>query len=79
MRRNKKQKQMRAKLQIESVTKTTWSEELKLNAVCGGTPEDNSFSEATPSATLSMQITNKSLHGQFKPGQKFYVDFTPAE
>ncbi|HEV8383759.1 MAG TPA: hypothetical protein VGQ11_02725 [Candidatus Acidoferrales bacterium] len=71
---------MRAKLVIESVTKTTYSEELKFHAVYGGSTnsEDNTFSEATPSATLTMQITNKELHGKFKPGQVFYVDFTPA-
>lgn len=72
---------MRAKLQIESVTKTDYAEELKFHAVYGGdkNSEDNTFSEATPSASLTMQITNKALHGQFKEGQKFYVDFTPAE
>lgn len=69
---------MRAKLQIESITKTAWAEELKFHGVCSGNKEDNSFAEATPSASLSMQITNKALHGQFKPGDKFYVDFTPA-
>lgn len=72
---------MRAKLQIESVTKTTYNEKLKFHAVYSGdkNSEDNTFSEATPSASLEMDITNKSLHGQFKPGQKFYVDFTLAE
>jgi hypothetical protein len=71
---------MRAKLEIQSVTQTTYGETLKFNAVYGGATnkEDNTFSEATPSATLEMQISNKALHGQFKPGQKFYVDFTPA-
>ncbi len=68
-------------MQIESVTQTAYSEELKLHAVYGNSTnkEDNTFSEATPSATLTMSITNKALHGQFKPGQKFYVDFTLAE
>lgn len=72
---------MRAKLQIETVTNTTYSERLKFHAVYGGdkNKEDNTFSEATPSASLEMEITNKELHGKFVPGQKFYVDFTPAE
>lgn len=71
---------MRAKLVIETVTLTTYGEKLKLNAVYGGSTnkEDNTFSEATPSATLEMHISNKELFGKFKPGEKFYVDFTPA-
>ncbi len=73
-------KTMRAKLQLNSVKKTTYSEELEFSAVYGGekNSEDNTFSEATPSATLTMSVTNKALHGKFTPGQKFYVDFTEA-
>lgn len=72
---------MRAKLRIESVTKTTYSEKLKFNAVYGGdkNSEDNTYSQATPSASLEIDITNEALHGKFQPGQAFYVDFTPAE
>lgn len=71
---------MRAKLTIESITQTGWSEELKFHAVYGGDKnrEDNTFSEATPSATLTMTVTNKALHGTFRAGQTFYVDFTPV-
>ena len=50
-----------------------------MSAVCGKTPEDNSFSQATPSASLTMQVNNPAVRGAFKPGQKFYVDFTPAD
>lgn len=67
-------------MQVESVKKTSYAEELQLHAVYSGdkNSEDNSYSEATPSASLTMSITNKALHGQFAPGDKFYVDFTPA-
>lgn len=65
-------------MQIQSVTLNGWSETLKLSAVCSGTKEDNSYSEATPCASLEMMISNKALHGKFKPGQKFYLDFTEA-
>jgi hypothetical protein len=69
---------MRAKLAVESVKKTAYAEELTFHAVYGGdkNSEDNTFSEGTPWAALTMQVTNKALHGQFNPGQKFYVDFT---
>lgn len=68
-------------MRVESVTRHEHSEVLKLGAVYGGTTnaEDNTFSAATPSASLEMHITNKALWGQFAPGQKFYLDFTPAE
>lgn len=63
------------------------SERLKLCAVGNGQPyaadgtgdEDNTFSRWTPCASLDMTIQNPALFGQFKPGDKFYVDFTPAQ
>ena len=72
---------MRAKVKVDSITKTQYSEKLKLSAVYSGdkNSEDNTFSEATPDASFEMSITNKALHGQFKPGETFYVDFTPAD
>ena len=77
---------MRAKLQIASVVSGEGYEQLKLTAVCksGGYPadgsdEDNSFAKWTPTANLEMTINNPALHGKFKQGQKFYVDFTEAE
>lgn len=72
---------MRAKVVVDHVTRHVNAEQLQMNAVYGGSTnaEDNTFSEATPSASFSMTITNKSLFGQFNPGDKFYVEFTPAE
>lgn len=67
---------MRAKLTIESVTLRAFGETIKFNAIYGK-PEDNSFAEATPSASAEFQINNKNLLGKFKPGQKFFVDFVP--
>lgn len=69
---------IRAKFRCDEVKKTEYSEEVKLQAVCGTSPEDNSFSQATPCATVTMSINNKNAHGAFVPGQKYYADFTPA-
>lgn len=44
-----------------------------------GSDEDNTFSQFTPCADLSMYIQNPVLAGQFKYGDKLYVDFSPAE
>lgn len=59
-------------------------ETLTMHAVCKngydetGLDEDNTFAKWSPGATLSINIANPALWGQFKHGDKFYVDFTPA-
>lgn len=77
---------MRAKLKLIRIEKYEGSERLHFNAVCktgaypaDGLDEDNTFSKFSPSAELSITITNPALNDQFKVGQKFYVDFTLAE
>ena len=77
---------MRAKLQIGSVTKHAGGNEtLQVHAVAAksygedGADEDNTYAKYSPSASLSITIANPALHGKFEAGQKFYVDFTPAE
>lgn len=82
---------MRAKIQINSVTVTkdendkTTHEVVKANPVSNkpfnpdGESEDNSFARWTPSGSVELTITNPDLFGKFVAGQKFYVDFTPAE
>ncbi len=69
---------MRAKLTVQSVKLLTYGEELEFSAVYTGTPEDNSYSEATPTASAKLMVTNKNLLGKFKPGQSFYVTFEEA-
>ena len=75
-------KPMRAKMQIQSVTLNMggYTEEIKMSAVYGGSTndEDNSFAKTTPSGSITLGIANKELHGVYKPGDTFYVDFTPV-
>lgn len=77
---------MRAKFVVSSVERFGTSERLKFNAVCksgpypqDGSDEDNTFAKFSPSAECSIHVTNPDLLGKFNPGQKFYVDFTPAD
>ena len=83
---------MRAKLQVGFVQehfygpdKTKSQETLTMHAVCAskypedGSDEDNTYAKFSPGANLSINIANPALFGQFKVGDKFYVDFTPAE
>lgn len=71
---------MRAKMQIQSILKTDYSEVVSMSAVYGGSTndEDNSFAKTTPSGKIELTIANKELHGVYKPGDTFYVDFTPV-
>ena len=77
---------MRAKMQISHITQHQNCEVLELNAVCksgsytdDGSDEDNTYAKFTPSGKLTLTVANPALIGQFKPGQKFYLDFTLAE
>lgn len=44
-----------------------------------GKNEDNEFARWTPSGELRFSITNPALIGSMEVGQKFYMDFTPAD
>ncbi len=81
---------MRAKFQINTVDQRIGpdgkiqSVQIKGTPVSGkfgpnGESEDNTFARYTPGGSLELWITNPDLFGKFKPGQKFYLDFTEAE
>ena len=63
-----------------------YTEQLQFSAVAkseaypaDGSDENNTFAKWTPTATLNMDVRNPALWGKFKPGDTFYVDFTPAD
>jgi hypothetical protein len=78
---------MRAKVEVQSVEQVHGQlERLSMRPVTGsasfgpsGESEDNTYARYTPSGSISLDITNPDLHGKFSQGQKFYVDFSPAE
>lgn len=73
---------MRAKLTIVEIRKygDAICETLVFDAKYdpANSPEDNSYSKYTPSAQLTMCVTNPALVGTFKAGETFYVDFIPC-
>jgi hypothetical protein len=81
---------MRAKFVVHSVSTNksgdqVTSENVSFGAVAksgaypeDGSDEDNTYARWSPSASCSISIANPALFGKFKPGQKFYVDFTPV-
>lgn len=44
-----------------------------------GSDEDNTFAKFSPSVSMTFDVRNPALFDQFKPGDTFYVDFTPAK
>ena len=78
---------MRAKMQVTRVEKSEQSqnETLHFTAVAksgmypeDGSDDDNTYAKWSPSGVLMLQVANPALWGKFKPGAKFYLDFTPA-
>jgi hypothetical protein len=77
---------MRAKMQVGKVERFPGMDRITCNAVArsGGYPadgsdEDNTFAKFSPSGELTLSIANPALLGKIEPGQKFYLDFTPAD
>lgn len=80
----------RCKVHVETVKLMLGgNEEVQMRAVGGskvskgyppdGSDEDNTYAKFSPMADFRLVITNPSLLGQFKPGQKYYIDMTLAE
>lgn len=44
-----------------------------------GSDEDNTFAKFSPSVSMTFDVRNPALFDKFRPGDTFYVDFTPAE
>ncbi len=76
---------MRAKFQINKVERFPGQDRITGNAVTSkpfdkdGFSEDNTYAKFSPSGELTLTIANPALVGKIEPGQKFYLDFTPAE
>lgn len=77
---------MRAKMQIQKIEQHIYGQEtLHLSAVArkdsypaDGSDEDNTYAKFSPSGAMTLTIANPALIGQFKPGEKYYIDFTKA-
>lgn len=75
---------IQAKMVCESVAPSPdadnkCAEQVTLRAVYGDGEENKSYSEATPSAQVSMTISNKAAWGAFEVGKEYYVKFIPAK
>lgn len=68
----------RAKLTVVSIGSLPGCDVVKFAPDYSASPEDQSFSAATPGASLEMSISNPALLGKLVVGQTYYLDFTLA-
>lgn len=73
---------VRAKMQLQKITAHSWSSTAKTlefqTQYDTSIPEDQRFTKATPSGSITMQVDNPAALEQFKLGESYYVDFTPV-
>jgi len=73
---------VRAKMRLVESTDMAWNpsqKRLKFNCEYDSTiPEDQRFQKATPSGSGEFWIDNPSALAEFKLGNYYYVDFSPA-
>lgn len=76
---------MRAKMQLQKIEQHMYGETLHFAAVArkdgypeDGSDEDNTYAKFSPSGELRLHVANPALIGQFKPGEKYYLDFQKA-
>jgi hypothetical protein len=78
---------VKAKFKCDSVIDTNFgtnysTRTVKFRAIYGKEGENASFSKATPSGELSMNIDKETLaYDEFKPGKEYYLTFdeVPAQ
>lgn len=69
---------IRAKFECWGAVKTDYGEQVELHAVTADSEANRSWSEATPSGSLTMTITNHAAQGQFEAGKEYFLDITPV-
>lgn len=72
---------VRAKFEVLNVEPFNEGAKITLQAVYDPDPasENGRFFKYTPSGSISLSTVNPDAASQFKPGDKFYVDFHKAE
>ncbi|HEY7181115.1 MAG TPA: hypothetical protein VIC84_06840 [Blastocatellia bacterium] len=71
---------VRAKFHVRSVEDFGQSKIVRFYPVADDDiPENQRYHQYTPSGSLEMTINNPPAAEFFKPGQDYYLDFTPVE
>lgn len=71
---------IRAKLRVYNIEKFNDNEVVRMEAVYSEDKEsvNYSWSQATPSANLTLNISNPAARNKFQNGKEYYLDFTEA-
>lgn len=73
-------KKILAKMQCDVITETSVGKTATLNAVVRDSEENKTFSEYTPSATMSILVTKNAPAGDFfVVGEEYVLEFTKVE
>lgn len=74
---------VRGKFKLQEVIQTNWGGDgrtLVFRAEYDpDLPEDQSYSKATPTGEIRMQVDNPQALQQFELGKAYYVDFSRAD
>jgi hypothetical protein len=73
---------VRGKFKVTKITRNYYNledAEIALSAVYSQNPEDQSYSAATPSANITMSVSNPAAVEKLALGKSFYVDFTAID
>lgn len=76
---------LRLKLHVNKVASIAnqdgekYSEEVHMSAVCTGSDANRQWSKWTPSASLSMQISNPAAFDKLRPGMFVFCDITETD
>ena len=68
---------VRAKMFVSEIRHNTYGGGVKLSAVCRGA-DNKEWAAATPAGSIDLSINNELALNFFKPGDEYFVDFTPA-
>lgn len=67
---------IRGKFTCTKVVSTSYGKEVGFWALYSNSPEDNSYSAATPSGHITMTVSNPAAQDFFVEGRAYYLDFT---
>jgi hypothetical protein len=71
---------VRAKFVVDRISKTRYgTHEIAMSPVTGGSEENKTFWQYTPSGSISFSCINTAAVEQFEVGKEYYVDFNPAQ
>lgn len=72
---------VRAKMFVESNTQPEGydARSIVLRAVYSDSEENKTFSMYTPTAQLTMWVSNPNAFNYFETGKEYYIDFTQAD